>query len=94
MKNVLLIVLLAVSLTGWTQKTANDYFDQAILKAEKGNTQGAITDYTKAIKLNPKFAEAYLNRAVERIKVNNLTGALSDANMTDQVQKLGIRQKD
>ena len=40
--------------------------------------QGAISNYTKAIKLYPKFKEAYFNRGIQRFKIADWQGAVSD----------------
>lgn len=40
----------------------------------------AISDYSEAIKYNPYLTVAYTNRAVVKIKVNDLFGALEDSN--------------
>ena len=79
MKKLLLFLFLILSTLSWSQ-TAEDYFDQAIKKSNAGNSQGAILDYTKAIKLKPTFGEAYLNRSMEKFKQDNFEAALVDAN--------------
>jgi tetratricopeptide (TPR) repeat protein len=33
-----------------------------MLKSDLGDNKGAIADYTKAIEVNPQYAEAYYNR--------------------------------
>lgn len=79
MKNLFLFSFLILSTFSWSQ-TAENYFDQAIKKSNAGNTQGAIQDYNKAIKLKPAFGEAYLNRSMEKFKLNDFESALADAN--------------
>ena len=37
--------------------SADDYFDRGLAKFDLGDKQGAITDYTEAIRLNPHDAE-------------------------------------
>jgi len=39
--------------------SAQDYFEQALIKYMKGDKDSAIAGYRKALKLNPMFAEAY-----------------------------------
>ncbi len=39
---------------------------RGIARSDAGDKQGAIADYTKAIKINPQYAEAYNNRGVAR----------------------------
>ena len=43
-----------------------------------GNFQEAIMNFNKAIELNPKFMEAYGNRAIARYSVKDMTGAIED----------------
>ena len=40
-------------ITGCTNPLATQYFNQGVEKYEAGNYQGAITDYDKAIEINP-----------------------------------------
>jgi tetratricopeptide (TPR) repeat protein len=61
-----------------TQGSAIDYFNNANAKEEAGNHAGAIDDYTKAIELNPKFAEAYLNRGNLQFKLEYYAAAIGD----------------
>ena len=59
-------------------QTANEYFDSGNTKAKFGDYKGAITDYTKAISLNPDFPKAYLNRGVTKSKLKDYYGAIAD----------------
>jgi Flp pilus assembly protein TadD len=43
-------------------RNATAYFSRGNAKANKGDFDGAIADYTKAIELNPSFAGAFNNR--------------------------------
>lgn len=49
-------------------------------KIRLGNFQGAISDYTQAIKFNPNNEVAYLNRAIARSKAGDVRGAIYDCN--------------
>ena len=46
--------------------TAEEYFYRAYEKSDKGDYYGAISDYTKAIEINPNDADAYNNRGVAK----------------------------
>ena len=48
------------------------------IKSKKGDHNGAISDYTKAIKINPKFYRVYFNRGLSKGKLNDYEGAISD----------------
>jgi Tfp pilus assembly protein PilF len=40
--------------------TAADYYERALTSSQEGDDKGAIADFTKAIKLDPQMAVAYL----------------------------------
>ena len=54
----------------------------------KGEFNEAITDYTKAIRLNPKFAVAYHNRGEAYKAKGDTTTAKADF---DQAKELGYK---
>ena len=39
----------------------------------------AISDYSKAIQINKKYSEAFLNRSVSKTKIGDIKGACKDA---------------
>jgi len=76
---ILFVLLSAVALL-WGGCTALleelDY--RAIAKANNNDLDGAIAVCTKAIKLNPKYADAYYNRGVFKWEKGDLDGAIAD----------------
>jgi tetratricopeptide (TPR) repeat protein len=58
--------------------SAETLFIRAFEKLENGDLDGAITDYSEAIRLNPDFADGYLNRGAARSEKNDLIGAIED----------------
>jgi len=56
-----------------------DYLNSGIAHVNLGKYQKAIDDYTKAIELNPKYAEAYNNRGVAYGLQNLPTCACDDS---------------
>ena len=54
------------------------YFDRAFDKGENGKHYGAISDYTKAIEINPKDYQAYFNRGWNKGEIKDYYGAISD----------------
>lgn len=59
-------------------QTAVDYFTQGDYDYDIGNCQQAVSDYTKAITLNPNYAQAYNNRAYTNMRMRNYSAALPD----------------
>ncbi len=60
--------------------TAQDYFAQGDYEYERGACNAAIAAYTRAIEIDPKFAEAYNNRAYTYMVQHNYAEALPDLN--------------
>ncbi len=61
-----------------TPKTAQDFYNRGILRAQTKEYRQAIDDYSEAIKLNPKFVDAYLKRCEMRYKMGDNQGVLND----------------
>jgi tetratricopeptide (TPR) repeat protein len=59
---VLIGTLIGVGVCGC--KEAKDYYNRGVARLEKGETDGAISDFTKAIKKNPGYGMAYYYRAM------------------------------
>ena len=58
-------------------KSALTYFNSAYEKANQGDAQNAILELDEAIKLDDSFAEAYFNRGLLKLLVEDMT-AISD----------------
>jgi lipoprotein NlpI len=60
-------------------KTATAYFNnRGVIKKSKNDLDGAVTDYDKAIALNPKSSKAYTNRGNAKQLMGDLVGAIAD----------------
>ena len=74
-------LLLAASLvfpTYGIAETAADYNNRGLAKVGKGDFDGAIADYSRALKLDPKFAAAYTNRGIVKVREGDFDGAIAD----------------
>ncbi|BDA76415.1 hypothetical protein CAL7716_105810 (plasmid) [Calothrix sp. PCC 7716] len=60
--------------------SADDFFIRGNEKLSFGDYEEAVLDFTEAIKLNPKFDRAYLNRGLIRYDFGDKKGAISDYN--------------
>lgn len=67
-------------------KTAKDFLQQGDYEYEKGACDRAVQNYTKAINLNPKYAEAYNNRGYTYMRIRNFENALYDLNKAIEIR--------
>ena len=56
------------------------YNNQGLAKQNLGDYEGAIADYTKALEIDPDFADAYYNRGNAKKKLGDYKGAIADYN--------------
>lgn len=56
-------------------------------KADKGRYEDASNEFTMAIELNPKDAEAYFNRATLKVRSGDLKGASLDFKMSENCHR-------
>lgn len=54
------------------------YNNRGIAKRGKGDLDGAIADYNRAIELNPQSTKAYINRGVAKRGKGHVDGAIAD----------------
>lgn len=66
--------------------SAQDYLAQGDYDFERGDCERAITDYGRAIALNPAFAEAYNNRAYAYMARQDYARALPDLDTALQIR--------
>jgi tetratricopeptide (TPR) repeat protein len=63
---------------GQTPTTAADYVSRGYARQDKGDLEGAIADFTKAIEVDPRYANAYYNRGIARQAKGDHDGAIVD----------------
>jgi hypothetical protein len=72
------------NVSGSSQTAPNDngktYFEQARIKKQKEDYQGALADLSRAININPNNADFYDYRASIKRKIKDYQGALADFN--------------
>jgi tetratricopeptide (TPR) repeat protein len=74
----LLIILFFFAFTNLKAQNDTTYFDDGIVQTNKQEYEEAISDYTRAIKINPNYADAYFYRGCAKHKIQDYKGAISD----------------
>jgi tetratricopeptide (TPR) repeat protein len=57
-----------IAQTTIVQNPAEDLFNSGLAKSEAGDIEGAIADYTEAIRLNPNYAKAHNKLGIIRAR--------------------------
>ena len=70
-----------------TAAEAYKYYHRGLVDEEKDNYGQAISDYTKAIKLQPNYQMAYYNRGNVYYKQGNYIQAISDFNKVIEINR-------
>ncbi|MCX5697998.1 MAG: tetratricopeptide repeat protein, partial [Candidatus Omnitrophica bacterium] len=73
-----LIGVLFLSISSVYAETVEEYFNRGLAHGNQGNFPQAISDFTKAIEINPNDAEAYYNRGLVYGTQGNFPQAISD----------------
>jgi tetratricopeptide (TPR) repeat protein len=60
------------------QPQTYSYNNRGVAKSALGNKQDAITDFDRALALNPKFSQAYYGRGLTKSALGNKQDAISD----------------
>lgn len=67
-------------------KTADDFFYRGVKKGEQEDWQGAIADFSDALRLNPNLIEAYNNRGTAYSILGENAKAIADYNEAIRLQ--------
>src|ERR1019366_4611242 len=78
----LVVLVMFVAFKSWTSHTATYYYNynHGNARRAKGDLDGAFADFNKAIELDPKDANAYINRGIAKQARNDLDSAITDYN--------------
>jgi tetratricopeptide (TPR) repeat protein len=70
---------------GPRMRLAKGYYNRAYAKQNKGDYDGAIADFSRAIELNPEYVDAYDNRANSRQSQGDYDGVIADSDRALQL---------
>ncbi|MCA1565019.1 MAG: tetratricopeptide repeat protein [Acidobacteria bacterium] len=88
---LVLLLAAAVAAPAQTPRTAKDYVKRAAARYLKGDLDGAIEDYDKALDSEPRAAEVYVKRGGARRAKGDLNGAIDDFNQAYDIDPLSVR---
>ena len=74
-----------VSVSTGTRNKAEELFKKGNEQFHQSDYQGAVNSFTEAIKLNPKYANAYNDRGVTRFQLADKQGAIEDYNQAIKI---------
>ena len=63
---------------GAKAESVNFLYERGNRRQESGDYYGAIADYTRAIEINPRYANAYNNRGNTKYELEDYYGAIAD----------------
>jgi tetratricopeptide (TPR) repeat protein len=66
-------------------ESAETYFKLGVDSSQKGEYKKAVSDYNKAIEINPEFVVAYLDRGFTYSKMGEYEKAMSDYNKAIEI---------
>ena len=78
MKSKLFFLFFLIYSLTTNAQSAEDFIYQGYTKGKLGDLYGAITDYTKAIEINPNSFVAYNNRGLSKLQLKDYKGAIAD----------------
>ena len=87
MKNFFTIIAVVISITSFGQ-TADEYLKNGIVKHNSKDFEGAIKDYSKAIKADKNLRDGYFNRGICELALQNYKAAKKDLDKTIELDPL------
>jgi tetratricopeptide (TPR) repeat protein len=91
MKSLLILsgILLGANIFG---QTAFEYYNIGLVKYNLDNHIQAISDFDKAIEINPEYAEAFNLRGASKFNIEDYAGAIEDYSRSIEIsiRRLGV----
>lgn len=76
------LFLIILSVINIKSQVKDTYYNSGIDKSSRGDYQGAITDFTKAIEQYPNEPKPYYYRGINKFNLKDYSGAIVDFNRT------------
>lgn len=90
-KLILLIIFCLGCILLRAQQSAEDYVNSGNIKGSQKNYSGAISDYSNAIELEPKYGLAYFYRGAAKEQLGDHKGAITDFDKSIEINpKYGL----
>ena len=89
MKVIFVLILFFSLFISCQSQTAKEFFEKGTAKYNLQDYSDAISDYNKAIEINPDHAEAYYNRGIAKINLGQKDSGCLDLS---KAGKLGHSQ--
>jgi tetratricopeptide (TPR) repeat protein len=87
MKSLLIpISLMLINLVSYGQ-SGFEYFNIGLVKYNLNDFENAISDFDRAISVNPEYSEAFNLRGASKFKLGDFHGAIEDYNMAIKLDK-------
>tara|TARA_B100000700_G_scaffold307937_1_gene385003 strand:- start:973 stop:1578 length:606 start_codon:yes stop_codon:yes gene_type:complete len=84
-------VMLSVPERAMAESDYKYYIIRGMKKGGSGDNSGAISDFSKAIEINPRSLEAYFNRGVARSRSGDYDGAISDYSKMLEINPMNFK---
>jgi tetratricopeptide (TPR) repeat protein len=78
MRYIIIILFVGISNSYVLAQTSDEYCNSGIEKFKQHNYSAALSEFDKAIELNPNSSRAYNNRGIIKSILNDTTGAVAD----------------
>jgi tetratricopeptide (TPR) repeat protein len=91
MKRIIqIIIITSILFVGCKKERANRHYQKAYNLEEEERYEEAIKELDKAIELNPKFEQAYLDRAIDKSVLGDYKGAIKDLDIFIELEPYAI----
>src|SRR4028119_699621 len=87
---LILLLAFAADAPAQTPRTAKDFVKRAATRYLKGDLDGAIEDYSRALETEPRVAGVYVKRGGARRAKGDLNGAIDDFNQAYDIDPLSV----